>query len=167
MQFGQEWWSAPTWVLKSQSKIRFSLSGVPRIFFLKFLLEDILDLCQRAEGGDIGTEDRSWSDLSRCKPGRVIWRSRFALTPRSPSRRCRQDSTEWQANTIGASAAAGVAEYGVAVLQDPPYETPNHLLCLEDVLLVGFPLTGCRFILLGLVEERTSNPLKVIVRCPR
>ncbi|GFR57879.1 hypothetical protein ElyMa_003466500 [Elysia marginata] len=48
---------------------------------------------------------------------------------------------------------------GVVVLQDPPYGTPNRLLCLEGVLLEGFPLAGCGFHLPGLVEGRDVKPI--------
>ena len=47
--------------------------------------------------------------LSRCRPGWVIWRSWSAQSPGPPSRRCWQCPTERQADTVGASAAAGVA----------------------------------------------------------
>ncbi|GFR83357.1 hypothetical protein ElyMa_002388400 [Elysia marginata] len=53
---------------------------------------------------------RSWSDLSRCTPGRVIWRSRFAQVPRPLSWCCWQSPLEWQVNMVGARATAQVGE---------------------------------------------------------
>ena len=39
-------------------------------------------------GLDSRSPERSWSDLSRCRPGRKMWKSWSAQSPGSPSWRC-------------------------------------------------------------------------------
>ena len=54
------------------------------------------------------SRDDGCTRLSRCRPGRVVLRSWSAQLPGPHSRRCWQGPTERQADTVSASAAAGV-----------------------------------------------------------
>ena len=55
------------------------------------------------------SRDDGCTRLSRCRPGRVVWRSWSAQSPGRPSWHCWQGQTERRVDTVGASAAAGVA----------------------------------------------------------
>ena len=55
------------------------------------------------------SRDDGCTRLSRRRPVRVVWESWSAQSPGPLSQRCWQGPTERQANTVGASPAAGVA----------------------------------------------------------
>ncbi|GFR63379.1 hypothetical protein ElyMa_003602100 [Elysia marginata] len=57
---------------------------------------------------------------------------------------------EWQANTLVASAAAGISRkvYNCCASRSAGWDS------IQFTLLRGFPLTGCEIPLLGLVEGR-------------
>ncbi|KAK3765970.1 hypothetical protein RRG08_002213 [Elysia crispata] len=76
---------------------------------------------------------QSWSDLSRCKPGQVIWRPRFFPSTNIPLWALRAGSDRMASQYGQCQCSCRSCWNGVAVLYDPPYGTPNGSLCLEGV----------------------------------